>query len=242
MSNQAEALIILTNDDGISIARAVGGCARTRNHWGGFSSPRRAASNRLWAAACHSPTMGTIQSLRRAIGDDHWEVYAVDGTPAQSVQHGILELADRWPDLVVSGINYGENVGTGTTISGTIGAALEAASFDVPALAVSLAMDQQYHASYSDEIDFSVAGYFTRHFAERLLANKMPLDVDVLKVDIPWDATEQTAWRLTRQSRQRYYQPQRPERASLDIPGIVGYRRDIDFDGLAVCRREKIDC
>ncbi len=42
------------------------------------------------------------------------------------------------PDLVVSGINYGENVGLGITISGTVGAAMEAASLGLPALAVSL--------------------------------------------------------------------------------------------------------
>ncbi len=231
MPQKDEALIILTNDDGIESPGLLAAAhALAPLGWILVAAPSRQQS--AMGRSMPLTNEGTIQSLQRAIGDDHWEVYAVDGTPAQSVQHAILELADRRPDLVVSGINYGENVGTGTTISGTIGAALEAASFKVPALAVSLAMDQQYHVSHSDEVDFSAAGYFTHHFAERLLKNSMPPDVDVLKVDVPWDATEQTAWRLTRQSRQSYYQPQRPERASFDIPGIVGYRRDIDFDGL----------
>ena len=46
--------------------------------------------------------------------------YAVEGTPAQVVQHGLFEIADRPVDLVVSGINYGENLGEGVTVSGRI--------------------------------------------------------------------------------------------------------------------------
>ena len=49
------------------------------------------------------------------------------------------------PALVVSGINYGENLGACVTISGTVGAALEAASFGVPAIAASLETDERYH-------------------------------------------------------------------------------------------------
>ena len=52
--------------------------------------------------------------------------------------HAVLEILPRKPDLVVSGINYGENVGSGVTVSGTVGAALEAAGLGIPALAVSL--------------------------------------------------------------------------------------------------------
>lgn len=231
MPQKDEVLIILTNDDGINSPGLLAAAhALAPLGWILVAAPSQQQS--AMGRSMPLTNEGTIRSLQRVVGDDNWEMYAVDGTPAQSVQHAILELADRKPDLLVSGINYGENVGTGTTISGTIGAALEAASFEVPALAVSLAMDQQYHQSHSDEVDFSVAGYFTHHFAERLLANKMPPDVDVLKVDVPWDASEQTAWRLTRQSRQRYYEPQRPERTSFDIPGIVDYRRAIDFDRL----------
>jgi 5'-nucleotidase len=170
---------------------------------------------------------GAIHVLSHEVGGDHWEVYAVEGTPAQSVQHGVLELVPRMPDLVVSGINYGENVGTGVTISGTVGAALEAASLGIPALAISLETPKQYHTSYSTEINFSVAAHFARKFAKLILDQKLPFDVDILKVDVPATATVETAWRVTRLSRQRYYSSVKPKREKLSDKGFIDYHRDI---------------
>ena len=99
------------------------------------------------------------------VNGKHWTVHAISGTPAMAVLYGIFELIPDKPDLVVSGINYGLNVGSGVTISGTVGAALEAAAAGIPALAISLETEKKYHASYSREIDFSTAGYFTRYFS-----------------------------------------------------------------------------
>ena len=81
---------------------------------------------------------GIIQEERVQVNGQEWTVYAVGGTPAQAVLHGVLEVMPQKPDLVVSGINYGANLGTGITISGTVGAAMEAAALGFRALAVSL--------------------------------------------------------------------------------------------------------
>ena len=153
--------------------------------------------------------------------------YAVDGTPAQAVQHGIIELADRKPSLVVSGINYGENAGSGVTISGTVGAALEGASLGVPSIAVSQQTPKDLHLTYSDDVDFSVAAEFTRRFGQWLIKHEMlPDDVDMLKIDIPWEAKSDTHWRITRVSRRRVYWPTRPERVALGDVGKMGYHYD----------------
>jgi 5'-nucleotidase len=87
-----------------------------------------------------------------------------------------------------------------------------------------LETDSKYHLSYSDEVDFSVAAGFGRHFGRLLLERKFPLDVDLLKVDVPWGATPETRWQLTRVSRQRYYIPTAPERTSWTEPATIGYR------------------
>ena len=158
------------------------------------------------------------------VNGQEWSVYAVGGSPAQTVLHGVYEVMKRKPDLVVSGINYGENVGSGITISGTVGAALEAASLGIPAMAVSLEADPKYHLSYSAEMSFSVAAGFTASIARLLLEKKFPEDVNVLKVEIPADATVDTPWQLTRVSRQRYYEPVAPERTSWDLPAVMMYR------------------
>jgi 5'-nucleotidase len=128
------------------------------------------------------------------------------------------------PDLVVSGINYGENVASGVTISGTVGAAMEAASLGIPAMAVSVEAAAQYHLTYSEEISFLVAAEFAARIARLLLSKKLPADVDLLKVDVPSDATVDTPWQLTRVSRQRYYEPLAPVRASWEERALVRYR------------------
>jgi len=106
-----EKLILLTNDDGIqSPGLRAAAEALSQIGWVTVVAPLN-----QWSGAGRSMHLnnGVIHVLSHQIGGDHWEVYAVEGTPAQSVQHGVLELVPRQPDLVVAGINYGENVGTG---------------------------------------------------------------------------------------------------------------------------------
>ncbi len=170
---------------------------------------------------------GRIYQRMRAINQTDTLVYAVDGTPAQAVQHGVLELSARLPSLVVSGINYGENTGNGVTISGTVGAALEAASLGIPAIAASLQMPIDMHLSYAD-VNFAAAAHFVRLFAARMLEQRMPDDVDVLKIEVPQDATPETPWRVTRLSRRRVFWPTRPERVALSDIGKLGYELRAD--------------
>src|SRR5258708_13169212 len=149
---------------------------------------------------------GRIYEEKRAFTGVEHTVYAVDGTPAQAVQHGVIELAPRLPSLVVSGINYGENTGNGVTISGTVGAALEAASLGIPALAVSQETRIDLHLTYAD-VDFSAAAFFARKFGEWLLNNNRPDDVDLLKVDVPLHPPPETPCKITRLPRPRLYSP-----------------------------------
>jgi 5'-nucleotidase len=158
--------------------------------------------------------------------------YALESSPAQSVLRALVELVPRQPELVISGINYGENMGSGVTISGTVGAALEAASVGVPALAVSLQTPHEFHYHPSDSVDFSVAADFARRMAELVLAGELPPDVDVLKVDVPATATLDTPWRMTRVSRQRYYVPARRPRATAGGSPELNYVVEIDWKTL----------
>jgi 5'-nucleotidase len=151
------------------------------------------------------------------------------------------------PDLVVSGINYGENVGLGITISGTIGAAMEAGALGFPALAVSLEAAQQYHLSYSTDVEFSAAAHFTATFARWMLEKRFASeDVNLVKVDVPSDATPETPWQLTRVARQRYYEPLPPQRASWGEPGNLSYReaalleKEDESSDVFVLRRKRL--
>ncbi|HEX2696351.1 MAG TPA: hypothetical protein VHM28_01495, partial [Anaerolineales bacterium] len=88
----------------------------------------------------------------------------------------------------------------------------------------------RYHLSYSEEIDFSAAAYFTTFFGRLLLEKQLPKDVDLLKVDVPSDATPQTAWQVTSVAHQRYYDSIKPNRKSWDVRGRIAYKEAAVLD------------
>ncbi|HEX9616210.1 MAG TPA: 5'/3'-nucleotidase SurE [Anaerolineales bacterium] len=215
--------ILLTNDDGIE-SPGLWTAAEALSELGFVHvvAPRDQFSGAGRSLPVTSD--GLIRAQEMHVNGQDWTVYAVGGTPAQAVLHAVYEILPEPPELVVSGINYGENLGTGITVSGTVGAALEAASLGIPALAISLETERKYHLSYSNEVDFAAAGNFTQYFSRLLIEHRMLPDVSVLKVDVPSDASPDTPWEVTRLSRKRYYIPTPPDRESWDIPGIVSYQ------------------
>lgn len=215
--------ILLTNDDGIlSPGLWAAAAALSRLGFVTVTAPRDQASG--MGRSLPNTSDGIIEEKRVQVNGQEWTVYSVGGSPAQTVLYGTLDVMKSKPDLVVSGINYGENVGTGVTVSGTVGAALEGASLGIPSMAVSLEVDTKYHLSYSEDVSFLVAAEFTYHFAKLLLEKQLPFDVDVLKVEVPLDANVETPWQLTRISRQRYYEPLSSGRTVWTEPGLIGYQ------------------
>jgi 5'-nucleotidase len=220
--------ILLTNDDGIqSPGLWTAAQALAEIGYVHVTAPREQFSGAGRSLPRNSD--GLIVPHAMHVNGQDWTVYAIGGTPAQAVLHAILEILPGPPDLVVSGINYGENLGTGITISGTVGAALEAASMGIPALAISLETERQYHLSYSKDVDFTVAGFFTAFFSRLLLQHSLPSDVQVLKVDVPATATSETPWEITRLSRERYYEPLAPKRQSWEQPATVDYEMKKEY-------------
>ncbi len=198
--------ILLTNDDSIK-SPGLWAAAEALSTLGYVYVVAPRVQQTSMGRALPRESDGIRETQELLINGQTWQVHGIGGSPAQAVLHGLLSvMADVKPDLVVSGINYGENVASGVTISGTVGAALEAASFGYPALAISLQTPVSEHFGLSDKVDFSAAAWFTRYFAEKLLRLQMPFDVDVLKVDVPAAATPETPWVVTRQSRQRYFE------------------------------------
>ncbi|HBY06277.1 MAG TPA: 5'/3'-nucleotidase SurE [Chloroflexi bacterium] len=221
--NTVKPQILLTNDDGI-LSPGLWAAAAALEEIGYVHvvAPREQSSG--MGRSLPSTSSGIIQPQQLTVNGREWTVYAVDGTPAQAVLHGIFEIVPRKPDLVVSGINYGENLGIGVTVSGTVGAAMEGATAGIPSLAISLETKIEHHLSYSEEVDFSAAAYFSAYFGKLLLERKFPADMDVFKVDVPANATHQTPWELTYISRVRVFESVPPQRTTWDQPARVGYR------------------
>ncbi len=238
--------ILLTNDDGIQ-SPGLWAAAEALSALGfvHVTAPRDQSSG----AGRSLPTTsdGTIQERQVEVNGKEWTVFAVGGSPAQTVLHAILEILPEPPGLVVAGINYGENLGNAVTVSGTVGAALEAASFGIPSMAVSLETEPRHHYSHSEEVDFSTAAYFCAYFGRMMLNRQMPAEVQALKIEIPCEATPDTPWTVTRLSRLRYFEPLKPERKSWNDPARVGYRISTDLerddpesDVYAVCVRRMV--
>ena len=196
---------MLTNDDGIQSPglRALA-CALTKLGEVLIVAPREQQTS-MGRAFVGS---GRVFPADYRVDGKRVRAYAVSATPAIAVRNAVLVYADRAPALLVSGINYGENIANGITISGTVCAAIEGATLGVPALAVSQATPLDYHRSYSHTIDFSCAAYFAQTFARRILARGMPRGADVVNVNVPIGANEKTPWRWTRVSRHTYLRSQ----------------------------------
>ncbi|MFK5894270.1 MAG: 5'/3'-nucleotidase SurE [Pseudomonadota bacterium] len=111
--------------------------------------------------------------------------YFLDGTPTDCVHVGITGLLTDTPDIVVSGINAGANMGDDVLYSGTIAAATEGRFLGLPALAISLALPQQPEAQRStDKRYFETAARFVKLFLKQLQDCPLP-DDSILNINVP---------------------------------------------------------
>lgn len=214
-------LILVTNDDGIR-SDGLRAAAEALRPLGDLLI---VAPDRQWSGAGRSmprTVSGEVTEVSWPLPDQGYvPAYAIDASPALCVIYAVMQLASRRPALVVAGVNFGENVSTEVTISGTVGAALEAAAFGIPALAVSLEMPVENHLAGDESEDYAAAKAFTRRFAAKLLERPLPFDADVLSINLPRDAMPQTRWQLTHLSRRRYFVPLP---TSSEESGRAGYR------------------
>jgi 5'-nucleotidase len=164
--------ILLTNDDGIS-AKGLWELyiCFSKSHEVAIVAPDREKS-----AVGHGITLYEPLRASKIKTDNNDHVFAINGTPADCIKLAILELLDAVPDMVISGINPGANVGTNINYSGTVAAAREAALYNIPGIAVSI---------YSTAPKFyKEAAIYTEMLANNIMENKIP-EQTFLNVNIP---------------------------------------------------------
>jgi 5'/3'-nucleotidase len=177
--------VLLSNDDGVHAAglRALAAAFAGDEVW--VVAPDREQSASSHSISLHRP-------LRVSEVAPRW--YAVDGTPTDAVYMGLcLVLREARPDLVVSGINHGPNLGNDVHYSGTVAAAMEGALLGVNSLAVSLAAPPPH--------DFTVAARFAAALAREVIARAPPAPL-LLNVNVP--AGPVRGYRLARLGRRTY--------------------------------------
>jgi 5'-nucleotidase len=161
--------ILISNDDGINSE----GLHKLHEALKPLGEVYIVAPDRDQSAVSHS--LSLHRPLRIEQMSDN--IYIVDGTPTDCINlaiNGILK--DRKPDLVVSGINKGENLGDDITYSGTVSAAMEGALLGINSIAISLATKVNFN--------FDAASQYSRMIANYVLEKKLPEDT-VLNVNIP---------------------------------------------------------
>lgn len=189
--------ILISNDDGIE-SNGIHELAKAVRSLGDVTivAPHRERSTAGHALTLHKP-------LRIAKIEEG--VYTTSGTPADCIYLGIREILKEKPDLILSGINWGANLGTDVYYSGTVAAAREAALMNVKSYAFSMVdMRQIFPAEPSEDRRFSMAAAMARDIIDRTIGLDFPKH-SLLNVNIPnWDKNRIKPVRITRQGF-RYY-------------------------------------
>jgi len=145
------------------------------------------APDRDNSAVSHSLTMNRPLQVREIAED----AYTVDGTPTDCVVLALGRILGARPELLVSGINAGPNLGDDISYSGTVSAAMEGTMYGIPSLAVSLAGEPP--------LDFSLAGDLARKMSAKILDNILPINT-LINMNIP-AGPDFRGIRITRQGR-----------------------------------------
>ena len=176
-------LILLTNDDGI----ASPGLAALRQAISPLGQVVIVAPDRDNSAVSHSLTMN--RPLRVTKIEE--SVHTLDGTPTDCVAIALDKILKKRPDLLISGINSGPNLGDDISYSGTVSAAVEGTMYSIPSMAISLAGELPY--------DFTQAGRVAARLAAMILARGLPENT-LMNVNVPGN-TAIAGTRVTRQGR-----------------------------------------
>ncbi len=185
-------LILLTNDDGIHAE----GLRYLSMAAGSLGEVRIVAPAAEQSAVGHSITLYDPIKAHEVLKNGELYGHGISGTPADSVKLALYSLLPRRPDLVMSGINNGANLGINVLYSGTVSAATEAAILGVPAIAFSLA--QKKNPPYAWAVPHIEA------LGRWVLKNGLPPGV-ALNVNVPALPPEKVlGYKLTRQGLSKF--------------------------------------
>lgn len=177
--------ILVTNDDGV-FSDGLRILAHTVEVLGEVYV---VAPDRERSAAAHSLTLH--RPLR--VEEISPRVYAVDGTPVDCVNLAVYGILQGHPDLVISGINNGPNLGEDLVYSGTVSAAFEATFLGIPAFAISLAARKKFRYQIAADFALQVATHITRE--------GLPMDT-FLNINVPnVDEEEIRPYKITHQGK-----------------------------------------
>jgi 5'-nucleotidase len=220
--------ILLSNDDGYFAP----GLAALHEALSGLGEIVVVAPEQNRSGASNSLTLDRPLMLKQAASG----FYFVNGTPTDCVHLAVTGMLDSLPDIIVSGINSGANMGDDTIYSGTVAAATEGYLLGIPSIAVSM--------TSFDGLNFATAGRVARELVERHIRNPIsgPVLLNVNVPDIPYE--ELTGIEVTRLGRRHKAEPvvrmTSPRKETVYWIGAAGAAADAgpgtDFHAIEQCR------
>ena len=208
--------ILISNDDGYFSP----GIAALAEKLSEVAEVTVVAPERDRSGSSNSLTLDRPLKLTRA----HNGFYYVNGTPTDCVHLAVTGMLEALPDIVVSGINHGANMGDDTIYSGTVAAATEGFLLGIPSLAVSLAGHEGGN--------FMTAANVALEMVKRCAVNKLPMLLNINVPDLPYEALE--GIRVTRLGKRHKAEPvvktKNPRGETVYWVGAAGQAQDIAED------------
>ncbi len=222
--------IMITNDDGI-MSEGLRAAAMAAKKFGEVvvvaPAKQQTAMGRAYP---RTEDLGIIKKIDYRM--DKVEAYVVNGSPGFCVSFGLNEILNTSPDLVISGINFGCNLGLSLTCSGTLGAAFEASSEGVPVIAVSLETKAEQIMSISSEsVGFQKAMEVTKIWIAKVLEEVYEKGNNAyrfLNINVPAGDIDVNAYRMTFLENQSYYILPRPEKRDWNKPCNLSFTIEVD--------------
>ncbi len=188
MIGSKKALILVSNDDGV-YSDGIRILAKVLK---GLGKVTIVAPDQERSAASHSLTLHRPLRVKKLEED----IYCVDGTPTDCITIGVNEILPRHPDILVSGINKGANLGDDVHYSGTVSAALEGGIMGIPSVAISMMPGEHYY--------FETAAHFVVRLTRKILKSGLPAGI-ILNVNVPNVPVKQIkGYQFTRQGKRDY--------------------------------------
>lgn len=186
--------ILVTNDDGI----ASPGIKILAEMLGPMGDVYVVAPESEQSAVAHALTLHRPLKVERS----GKKTFYINGTPTDCVIIAVNKILDQKPDIIVSGINNGANLGDDITYSGTVAAAIEGTLLGIPSIAVSLVRNDN-HSGYRTLVSrFKAAANFAKEIAGKVLNNGLPADT-LLNVNVPF-SEEMRGVKITKQGKLVY--------------------------------------
>lgn len=179
-------LILIVNDDGIFSPGLAALCDAVKDVGELLIVAPSKQQTSMGRSYPKEENLGVIEEVLVKSEENEFIGYSVCASPAFCVAYAIKEIAQRKPDLCISGINYGENLGLTVTYSGTIGAAMQAVDFKIPTIAISRPADlESINCNNYVELNWDVSKRVINYWTKKVLKEGIPFNAPFININVP---------------------------------------------------------